>query len=379
MPERGNFRIARIAGVDLYLHYSWLIIAALITFSLGAHFRMTNPSWSATTIWSAAVITGILFFVGLIAHEMSHAMVARARGLGIHKITLFLLGGVAQIEKDAPTASTEFWMAIAGPAMSVAVGALCLGLATAAGWRWGTEPAAPVPAVLVWLGYINLFLAAFNLIPGFPMDGGRVLRAIVWWATGNGVKATRVAARVGQAFGWLFIAWGFWQLFTGRGLGSLWIALIGWFLLQASSATLMTELTKNELEGTTAGQMMSSDCAMIGPHLDLQTFVDQYLLGSRFRCYVVTDAGKPMGIITPQEIRSFPRHEWPLRTVADAMVPLNRLHLITPQTPAVDALSEMAAEDVNQLPVVDRGNLVGVLSRSNVLEFLRKRKELKAA
>jgi len=379
MPQRGSFRIARIAGVDLYLHYSWLVIAALITFSLGAHFRMTNPGWSSGTVWVSAVITGILFFAGLIAHELSHAMVARARGLGIHRITLFLLGGVAQIEKDAPTASTEFWMAIAGPAMSVAIGVLCLGLAFATGWLWGTEPASPVPAVLVWLGYINLFLAAFNLIPGFPMDGGRVLRAIVWWATGDGAKATRVAARIGQAFGWLFIAWGFWQLFTGRGVGSLWIALIGWFLLQASTTTLVSSWTQAELKGTTAGQVMSSDCAMIGRNLDVQTFVDQYLLGSRFRCYVVTEDGKPMGIITPQEIRTIPRSEWPQRTVADAMVPLNRLHVITPETPAAEALNEMASEDVNQLPVLDQGRLVGVLSRGNVLDFLRKRKELKAA
>lgn len=379
MPDRGSFRIARIAGIDLRLHYSWVIIAALITFSLGAHFRYMHRGWSQETIWISAVITGILFFVGLIAHEMSHAMVARARGLGIHKITLFLLGGVAQIEKDAPTASTEFWMAIAGPAMSVAIGFLCLGLAAVAGWHWGQEPLVPVTAVLVWLGYINLLLAAFNLIPGFPMDGGRVLRAIVWWATGNGQKATRVAARIGQAFGWLFIVWGFWQLFTGHGLGSLWIALIGWFLLQASSSTLVTSVAQAALRGLTVGQIMTHDCATIGQNLDLQTFVDSYLLGSAFRCYVVTDGKNPLGVITPHEVRAINRQEWPFKKVTDAMVPMDKLHTITPETPALDALQEMSSEDVNQLPVVDHGSLVGVLSRANIVQVLQKRDELRAA
>jgi len=379
MPDRGSFRIARIAGIDLRLHYSWLVIAALITFSLGAHFHAINHGWSSETVWISAVITGLLFFAGLIAHELSHAMVAKARGLGIHKITLFLLGGVAQIEEEPKSASTEFWMAIAGPAMSVAVGFVCLGLAEAAGWHFGHEPLTPVAAVLLWLGYINLVLAAFNLIPGFPMDGGRVLRAIIWWISGDGAKATRIAARIGQAFGWLFIAWGIWEFFVGAGFGSLWIALIGWFLIQSSTSTLMSTAAQAALRGLTVRQIMSAECATIGRNLDLQTFVDSYLLGTSFRCYIVSDGGKPIGIITPREVRVVPRNRWPFITVADAMVPLDRLHTITPDTAALDALTEMSSEDVNQLPVVDHGELVGVLSRANVVEVLRKRNELKAA
>jgi Zn-dependent protease len=379
MPDRGSFRIARIAGVDLRLHYSWLIIAALITFSLGNHFRALHMDWSTPTIWLSALITGLLFFVGLIAHEMSHAMVARSRGLPIRKITLFLLGGVAQIEREAPTAGTEFWMAIAGPAMSVLFGFVCLGLALTAGWRWGQMPQVPLTSVLVWLGYINLMLAAFNLIPGFPMDGGRILRAFIWWVTGNAQKATLVAVRIGQAFGWLFIAWGLWQLFSGRGFGSLWIALIGWFLLQSSSATLANSLAQSGLKGLTTGQLMSKDCVTIGQNLDLQSFVDSYLLGTGNRCYIVVDGNRLLGIITPNEVRVVDRRKWPDTTVAQAMLPFSQLHTISPETPALDALNTMASEDVNQLPVVDHGKFIGVLNRSNVLGVLQNRIHLRAA
>lgn len=379
MPDRGSFRIARIAGIDVRLHYSWVIIAVLIAVSLGEHFRSMNASWSTATVWTAAIVTGLLFFVGLIAHEMSHAMVARSRGLGIHKITLFLLGGVAQIESEPTKASTEFWMAIAGPAMSVAVGVICLALALVTGWHWGHIPGTPVTAVLVWLGYINLILAAFNLIPGFPMDGGRVLRAIIWWSTRDGRKATRIAARVGQAIGWLFILWGVWQLFTGRDFGGLWIALIGWFLLQASSSTLTTAEARTVLTGLTVGQLMSHDCATIGQNLDVQTFVDSYLLGSSFRCYVVTDGQRPLGIVTPREIREINRRDWPLKKVTDVMVPLDKLHLVSPETPALEALNELSSDDVDQLPVLDQGTLVGVLSRSSIMQELQKRSELRAA
>ncbi len=378
MPDRGSFRIARIAGVDLRLHYTWLVIAALITFSLATNFELIHRNWSAATIWTSAIVTGLLFFVGLIAHEMSHAMVARARGLPIRKITLFLLGGVAQIEGEARRPSTEFLMAIAGPAMSVAFGLACLILALAAGWQWGQQPLVPITAVLVWLGYINLMLAAFNLIPGFPMDGGRVLRAIIWWLTGSERKSTLIAARVGQAFGWLFIGFGIWQLFIGRGFGSLWIALIGWFLLQASSSTLVASRAQTALSGLSAGQMMSRDCVTVGRNLDLETFVHSYLLGSPVGCYLVSDGNAPMGLITGSEVRAVSRHLWPTTTVAQAMVPLARLRAITPETPAMDALNEMAAQNISQLPVLDHGQLVGVLSRGSIAQMLD-RADLKAA
>ena len=195
---KSQIKLATVFGVELGLHYSWFIIALLITFSLAAQFHTTNPSWGETVIWTAAVVTGVLFFAGLFAHELSHALVAKARGIPIHKITLFLLGGMAQIEGEPSKPSTEFWMGIIGPITSGVLGLALLAVAWAFGWLPGSTPAAPGLAVLVWLGYINLMLGAFNMIPGFPLDGGRVLRAIVWWITKDARRSTLIAARVGS-------------------------------------------------------------------------------------------------------------------------------------------------------------------------------------
>ena len=223
---KAQIKLARVFGVELGLHYSWFIIAALIAFSLGAHFRAVNAGWGNGVIWTAAIVTAVLFFVCLFAHELSHAAVAKSRGLPIHRITLFLLGGMAQIEKEATDASTEFWMGIAGPIASAIIGIILLAIAWASGWSPRTVPATPGIAILVWLGYINLALAAFNMIPGFPLDGGRVLRAIIWWLTKNVTRATNIAATIGQIVGVLFILYGIVQFFSGDGFGGIWMAFI---------------------------------------------------------------------------------------------------------------------------------------------------------
>src|SRR5688572_33036516 len=180
-----HVRIGRISGIDIGLHYSWILIAILITLSLGAHFAEVNPEWTIGVIWSAALVTGLLFFASIVVHEMGHALVARARGLPVRSITLFALGGVASIEKDAADAKTEFWMGIIGPISSIVIGVVCLAVAWLLGWNFSAEPNSPPSAMFMWLGYINIALAVFNMIPGFPLDGGRVLRAVVWWITGD--------------------------------------------------------------------------------------------------------------------------------------------------------------------------------------------------
>ena len=232
-----HVKIGRIAGIDIGLHYSWLIIALLITLSLRAHFYDLDPQWESGTIWAAVLFTGVLFFASIVVHELAHALVAKARNLPVQSITLFALGGVAHIERGAADAKTEFWIGIAGPVMSVVIGGLSLGLAWTIGGDALSTPSTPLMAVLMWLSYINFMLAAFNMIPGFPLDGGRVLRALLWWTTGDADRSTRLAARVGQGVGFLFILIGVWQSLSGAGLGSLWIALIGWFLLDAAGAS----------------------------------------------------------------------------------------------------------------------------------------------
>src|SRR5579862_8557003 len=232
---RSNIRLGRIAGIEIGLHYSWFIIAALIAFSLGEQFRHYNSDWSSTQIWAAAIFTAVMFFVGLLLHELSHSLVAKAYGLKVRAITLFALGGVSQIEEDAKTAKVEFWVAIAGPIASFIIGGICLALARSLGWRPRVAPQTAATAVLYWLGTINIVLGLFNLIPGFPLDGGRVLRSILWAITGSARKSTRWASWTGQVIAWLFILGGISMVFGNRipffgsGLiGGLWLAFIGW-------------------------------------------------------------------------------------------------------------------------------------------------------
>ena len=205
-----QIKLGRILGVEIGLQYSWIIIAFLITLSLAGHFQTENPEWGSGVVWVSAILTAALFFAAIVAHELSHAAVAKARGLPVRSITLFALGGVANIEKEAGDAKTEFWMGIAGPIASVLIGMFLLGIASVLGWvpepgMTLSTPETPLLAMLVWLGYINISLAVFNMIPGFPLDGGRVLRAILWWLSGDADRATRSAARAGQFVAFFFI------------------------------------------------------------------------------------------------------------------------------------------------------------------------------
>src|SRR6202167_4978677 len=196
---KSSIRLGRLFGIEIGLHYSWFLIALLITMSLGSQFQGSHGEWGSTVIWSLSILTSLLFFVTLLAHEMSHALVARTRGLTTTAITLFALGGVAQIEKEPEDAKTEFLVGIVGPLSSAVIGVVLLGVAWAIGWRIGASPATPLLAMLVWLGYINLTLAVFNMIPGYPLDGGRILRSILWMTSRDVERATQMAANVGKA------------------------------------------------------------------------------------------------------------------------------------------------------------------------------------
>jgi Zn-dependent protease/CBS domain-containing protein len=373
---QSQVKLARVFGVELGLHYSWFIIAVLIVFSLGDHFHALHPNWSSAVVWGISIITGVLFFVFLFAHELSHALVAKARGLPIHKITLFALGGMAQIEKEPTRASTEFWMGIVGPITSFVIGVALLGIAAAAGWSWRSEPATPGVAILVWLGYINILLAAFNMIPGFPLDGGRVLRAIIWAITKSADRSTRIAARIGQLVGIGFIVYGIFEFFAGAGFNGLWLAFIGWFLMNAAGASYLQITATHALEGVNVGQVMSQDCQPVEGHISLRDFVDHFLLRTGRRCFIVADDGRPLGLITPAEVREVPRDDWGSTSVQAAMKPLEKIHSVAPETPVMNALEIMAREDINQLPVISDGHLAGILSRAHVLELLRARSEL---
>ena len=375
---KSNVKLGKIAGIEIGLHYSWFIIAALITFSLGERFHQVNPGWGAGRVWIAALLTAVQFFVTLLLHELAHSLLAQKRGLKVKSITLFALGGVSQIEGDAPDAKTEFWVAIAGPLASLVIGFGSLAIAAALGWHPATEPHTAVTAVLVWLGYINVGLGIFNLIPGFPLDGGRVFRAIVWAMTKNADRSTRIAARVGQVVAFLFILYGLWQFFGGAGFNGLWIAFIGWFLMDAAQASYAQVDVTAAFRDVHVSEVMSRDCAVVDRGTSLQEFVDTYLLRTGERCFAVEDRGRFVGLITLRDVRAVPRDRWDITTVREAMRPVEELHVITPDTQVLDALKIMASNDLNQLPVVANGTLQGVVSRSHLMQLLQAHSELQA-
>lgn len=374
---QSQIKLGRIFGVEIGLHYSWIVIALLIVFSLAGHFRETNAQWGDGIVLMTAVVTGVLFFAAIIAHELAHSVVAKSRGLPVKSITLFALGGVAQIEKDAADAKTEFWIAIVGPITSFVIGGCLLAVSLAMGWAWMETAKTPLLAMMVWLGYINIVLGVFNLIPGFPLDGGRVLRAIVWWVTKDAVRATRIAARVGQTVALFFIITGVFRLFGGAGFAGLWMAIIGWFLLDAAGASYAQVEVTERLRGVRVGDIMARDCPTVEGRTNLQIFVEEFLLRTGRRCFVVVENGDVAGIITAHEIKEV---EPPLRqykTVSDAMRPIHQLRTVTIDTPVAEVLETMGREDLNQLPVVSEGKLEGVISRGQVLRYLQTRMELR--
>ncbi|HEV7236925.1 MAG TPA: site-2 protease family protein, partial [Ktedonobacteraceae bacterium] len=333
------------------MHYSWFIIAALITLSLAGHFHSVTPHWSGTVVWSAALITSLLFFAALLAHEMAHSLVAKAYGLKVRSITLFALGGVSQIESEASNAKSEFWIAIVGPLASLVIGSAFLLIAILSGWLPGREPGTPILAVLLWLGYINIMLAAFNMIPGYPLDGGSILRAVTWWITHNADRSTRLAAQVGQAVAFILILLGLYRFFAGASFGGLWLAFIGWFLLDASRSSYVQVELMEGLRGHSVADIMDRDCPTVEGHLSLQDFVHEYLLRSGRRCFAVVQDGHLSGLITPNEVKNVDRERWAQTSVQAVMRPLSQLRTIAPDTPAIQALEIMSREDINQLPV----------------------------
>lgn len=372
-----SIRLGRVGGIPIALHYSWFIIATLITLSLAAHFRSTQPDWYPPTIWMTSVMTALLFFVSLLAHEMAHAIVAQARGLPVRSITLFALGGVAQIEKDANTARTEFLVAVVGPITSLVIGFVCIGIAWSMGWSVGDGTGGLIAAVLGWLGSINVMLALFNLIPGYPLDGGRLLRAMLWRIYDDVDRATRNAARVGQAVGTIFIGWGLLQFFAGAGFSGLWLAFIGWFLMSAAQASYAQVTIAEALRGIRVTDVMTNDCVTVDADVHLQSLVDDLLLRTGRRCLVVKRDGRVLGLVTPHEVSAVARDRWQEVTAGDVMRPLGQLKTVGPDTPATEAFTTMVREDVNQLPVVSDGRLEGIVTRGHLLQLLQSRANLR--
>ncbi|MEO7019074.1 MAG: site-2 protease family protein [Ktedonobacteraceae bacterium] len=368
----GSFRIGRIAGIDINIHVSWLIILVLLTFALASgYFPAAYPGHTNVTYVVLGLISTILLFVSVLLHELAHSFVARARGLPVHSIVLFIFGGVSNIEQEPQTAGVEFSMALVGPLVSLLIGALCYGLLFLVR---GSQ--SPVVSVLSYLAFTNILLGVFNLIPGFPLDGGRVLRSIIWKVTGNVHLATNVATMAGQVFAYLFIFFGIVQFFAGNGLNGLFIAFIGWFLLSAAHAARTQSVLDTTFEGVLVSQVMTTSVVTTPANISLQKFVDEYLLPQGLRSAFVMRGEQLAGLITLSDVRHVPREQWSQTLVGLTMVPVERLHTIAPHQSLKEVLPLMNGEDVNQLPVLLDGKLVGVLTRDAVLRSLEIRRTL---
>ncbi len=322
-------------------------------------------------MWLAAIITSVLFFVALLLHELAHSALAKAQGLKVQAITLFALGGISQIESEPTNARSEFWIAIVGPATSAAIGFLLLALTRALGWSAGTQPANLPEAVLFWLAYINIALAVFNMVPGYPLDGGRILRAVVWWITGNANRSTRIAAQTGEVVAFLFILLGLYRFFLGANFAGLWLAFIGWFLLEASRNSYSRVELLSELHDHRVSEIMEHDCMVVDGSLSLRDFVDEYLLHTTHRCFLVNQNQHTAGIVTPEDVKRVSRDQWPQTSVQSVMQHWQNSLAVTPDTLADKALELMAKAGVTQLPVVSQGRVEGLFSQYQVLKFLQ--------
>ncbi|MFL5702126.1 MAG: site-2 protease family protein [Ktedonobacteraceae bacterium] len=368
----GTFRIGKIAGIDIGIHVSWIIILVLLTVSLATGwFPQLYPGWSTATYWLIALLSSLLLFVSVLLHELAHSLMARRRGLHVTSITLFIFGGVSNIEREPQSPGIEFQLAFVGPLTSLVIGVVCFLLQVPL--RGSTSP---LEGILFYLAVTNILLGIFNLIPGFPLDGGRVLHSIVWRFTGNMRQATRVASLTGQVIAYLFILLGIWLFFAGDLLDGIWFGFIGWFLLSAVQSANAQGMLTSVLSSVTVGEVMNPKPATVPADISLQHLVDGYFLPGGLRYALVMQGEKLVGLITLGDIRHIPREQWGQVPVSAAMIPLARLHVAIPQQSLSDVLPLMAGRDVNQLPVVDNGAPVGVLSRDAIVQYLEVRRSL---
>ncbi|GHO84442.1 site-2 protease family protein [Dictyobacter formicarum] len=368
----GSLRIGKIAGIDIAFHVSWLIIAVLLSWSLATGwFAVRYPGWSVTAYWSVSVLATLLLFLSVFLHELAHALVARARGLQVKSITLFIFGGVSNIEQEPPAPGIEFQMALVGPLTSLGLSGLAWLLVLAIGHN-----GSPLSATFEYLAIANFLLGVFNLIPGFPLDGGRVLHSIIWKIRGNVRSATRVATGVGQFIAYFFIFMGLWIFFRGFVLDGLWIGFIGWFLLSGATAANARSMLEGMFKGVHVNDVMNHNPATVPANISLQKLVDDFLLPYGWRSAFVLQGDLLAGLIALSDIRHVPREQWAQTPVGFVMVPLTRLHTVNATQNLNDVLTLMVGRNLNQLPVVSEGHLLGSISRENIMRFVEIRRSL---
>jgi len=364
--NKSAISLGRILGIPIGVDYSWFLIFALLTWSLAtSYFPAEFKDWPVTQYWIVGALTAILMFGSVLLHELGHSVVALRYKIPVRSITLFIFGGVAQIGAEPPSAIAEFWIAIAGPITSFAL-AILFGLL-----QPFVGALAPILAIARYLAYINGALALFNLIPGFPLDGGRVFRAIIWGTTHSLRRATLIAANLGRFIAYLFIIFGVWQVFSGNFGNGLWIAFIGWFLESASSSQIRQRTIQDLLEGHHVADAMRRDYTTILPNTTLEQLINQHILGNGQRSLVVKQDDHMAGLVTLHNVKAVPSADWLNTTAAQVMIPVIKMKSIQPEAELTDALAEMDRDGVNQLPVMVGDQIQGMLGRGDVISFLR--------
>ena len=367
MDLTSGFQIGRVRGIEIRVHWSWLLIFGLLSWSLSQGlFGELLSDWSETQQWAAGVTAALLFFLSVLLHELSHAFVAQRYGMEVPSITLFIFGGVSSLAGEMQSAGQEFRVAIAGPLMSWLLAIVFAAI-------WFPLRGEGISAIPGYLGWINALLGAFNLLPGFPLDGGRVLRSILWGRSKDLLQATRVASRVGVTIAYGLIAVGVISVVAFGLLGGLWYVLIGLFLKSASEGSYAAMRVESALEDVHVSTVMRGDPATVDAALSLQRLVDERLLETGTRAYLVERDGVLIGLITAAEVTRASRDRWSVTTVEAAMIPAERVITVAPETGVVEALRLMQQHDVHQLPVLERGRVVGLLSRGDVLRQIELR------
>ncbi|HNM78294.1 MAG TPA: site-2 protease family protein [Tepidiformaceae bacterium] len=361
------YRVARIAGIDIEIHPSWLLILGFVAWSLSdAFFPDHYESWSTFAYWAVGISSAVLLFVTVLIHEMAHALVARHRGLPVPRITLFIFGGMSHMSRQPATAGEEFQIAAAGPATSILIALVSAGLGFA--FREMSEKA---EAILFYLAFVNLALGIFNILPGFPLDGGRVLRSIAWKRSGSFRQATRVASSVGEMFGYGLIVAGFFILLAGGLLDGLWLAFIGWFLLGAARGEAANLQLEGVLRRLTARDVMQAEFPSVTPGTPVSEIVHDYMVGKGERAVMVANDGAVLGVITVSDVRRVPRDSWAQVPAQRIMTPRSNVITVNAAQPAVEVLVLLGEKGLNQVPVLEDGRMVGLVTRRELMDRIQ--------
>jgi len=361
-----NISLGRILGIPIGVDYSWFLIFGLLSYMLATNYYPGEfKDWPAYLYWLIGMLTSLLLFASVLLHELGHSLTAQRFQLSVRNITLFVFGGVAQISGEPPSAKAEFWIAIAGPITSFFLAA----------FFYLMEPLftslTPLLALVKYLAYINLILALFNLIPGFPLDGGRVFRAVIWAVTHNLRKATVISGNVGRLFAFFIIYLGVVQILSGNVANGLWTIFIGWFLESAASRQIHQQELQDLLRAHKVKEAMNRYFPIIPAHTTLQDLVDNHIIAAGRRSLMVLKNDRMVGLLTLHHLKEIPPNQWANTTVEQVMLPLSQLKKVYPETDLWSALQEMDRDGVNQLPVTEENEIVGILSREDLISFLR--------